>query len=223
LYISWDDDELSEDLKPINLMQKLRKFETDYMSEEMFAQLELNQLQDFRIYSSGVDPLQNYSDFLDDDFDEALPREILESRSASWKSFVNNNCQLEVLDLPDISISLELLQITLENLPFLKSLRVRVDGCNYSTIKFQPKYDFEEYQVGYVIEQSKKAAKLIGENYDRFEHLLLKLEEDGCFVTEHLEKYYSNVKIEMRSYDETQREKSLEEIEKSFKLVILMY
>jgi hypothetical protein len=54
--------------------------------------------------------------------------------------------------------------------------------------------------------------------------LELKLEDDGEHVVEYLKKFYPNVEIEMRSYDDTsQEDKSLEDYEKSFKLVILMY
>jgi hypothetical protein len=236
LYISWDDDSIddnsSTNLRPINSMQKLRNFETNYMTEEMFSQLELKQMEDFRMpYFFGENPFPNYTEaaFMDDTFNEPLPNEILEGRSASWRSFVNNNCQLEVLDLPDIKIHLELLQIALEKLPLLESLRVIVNGCNYSSARYQPEYehsidlDFEDYKKAYVIEQAKKTAKLIGENYDRFDLLVLKLEDDGEHVVNYLKKYYSNVKIEMQSYDETQEDKSLEDYEKSFKLVIKMY
>jgi hypothetical protein len=164
---------------------------------------------------------------MDDSFDEPLPNEILETRSASWKSFVNNNCQLEVLDMPNIKIPLELVQITLESLPLLKKLRVRVDGCNYSSAQYRPEHehsiDFEDYQEAYDKEQAEKTAKLIEKHYDRFDLLELKLEDDGEHVVNHLEKHYPKVETEMRSYDETQREKSLEDYEKPFQLVILMY
>jgi hypothetical protein len=233
LHISWNDDlrdnNLSIDLRPINSMGKLRKFETNYMSEEMFAQLESNQMQEFRM-TFQVNPFPNYTRaaFMDDSFEEPLPNEILESRSANWKKFVNNNCQLQVLDLPDTKIHLELLRITLEKLPLLKSLRITVDGCNYSLAQYHREYehsiDFEEYQEAYVLEQAKKTAKLIKKHYDRFDLLELKLEDDGEHVVEYLKKFYPKVKIEMRSYDDkSQEDKSLEDYAKSFKLVILMY
>jgi hypothetical protein len=232
LYISWDydsiDNNLFMNLTPIKSMKKLRKFETTYMSEEMFAELELKQMQEFHMTTFWVHPFPNYTEeaFMDDSFDEPLPNEILESRSTSWKSFVNNNCQLQVLDMPNLKIHLELLQITLEKLPLLKSLRACVDGCNYSLAKYQPEYehsvDFEEYQEAYVKEQAKKTAKLIKKHYDRFDLLVLKLEDDGEHVMDFLKKY-PKVKVEMRSYDDTQREKSLEHYEKPFKLVIKMY
>jgi hypothetical protein len=222
-YDSGDYNNFTADITPINSMKKLRKFETDYMNEEMLTQLELKEMQEFNM-SFGVISFPDYSDLLDDSFDEALPNEILETRSASWRTFVNNNCQLEVLDLDNVSIPLELLQITLENFSLLKSLRVNVNGCNYSSANYQPEFDIEEYKEIYVKEQAEKTANLIGENYDRFEHFLLKLEEDdGEHIISHLKKNYPNVRIEKRTYDEIQEDKSLRASEKSLKLVILCH
>jgi hypothetical protein len=230
LQIYWDYysiNNLSINLRPIRSMQKIRKFEISYMTEEMFAQLELKQMQEFYLTCYGTDPFPSYTDTVsvNDNFEEVLPNEILESRSASWRAFVNNNCQLKVLDLLDISFPMELLQITLENLPLLKSLRVRVAGYNYSFAKYQPEFDYEEYKEAYGKEQAEKTAKSIGENYDRFEHLILKLEDDGEHVVEHLKKYYPKVKTEKRTYDEMQSDGLLQITqitEEPLKVVILL-
>jgi hypothetical protein len=212
------------DLTPINSMKKLRNFKTDYMSEEMLTRLELKQMQEFRMSLFGVISYPDYSDILEDSLDEALLNDNLETRSASWKNFVNNNCQLEVLDLSSTCIPMELLQIALESLPLLKSLRVRVDGCNYSSAQNDPEHsiDFEEYKEIYVKEQAKKTANLIGDNYNRFEDLVLKLEDDGERVVDHLKKYYPKVRVENRTYDEIQRDRSLRASKKPLKLVILV-
>ncbi len=209
-------DNFSVDLTPINSMSKIRKFETDYMSEEMLTQLELKEMREF----SGVISYPDYSDILEESFDEPLPNDNLESRSASWEIFTNNNCQLEVLYLS--YIPMELLQIALESLPLLKSLRACVDGCNYSSAQFQPECTFEEYKEAYVPEQAKKTAKLIGKHYDRFEHLVLKLLQDGNHIINHLKKYHPYVKTEKRTYDEIQRDRSLQARKKPLKLVILL-
>jgi hypothetical protein len=67
----------------------------DYKSEQILAKLELKKMLKFHLTSFGVDPFPNYYYFTDDSLDEApLPSEILETRSACWKAFVNNNCQL---------------------------------------------------------------------------------------------------------------------------------
>jgi hypothetical protein len=220
LEITWDyssiDNNMSMNLRSINLMQTVRDFSINYMTEEMLIQLGLKQMQEFHLTSCRVNPFPSYFDtaFMNQGFVEPLPSEILESRSTSWSTFVNNNCQLKVLDVTGSSIQLELLQITLENLPLLKSLRISVDGCNYSSAQYQPEYTFGQFHEIYVKEQAEKTANLIGEHYDRFEKLELKL-QGGELVVDHLRKNYPNVRIEkqtMRIYGEIQREKLMKVI-----------
>jgi hypothetical protein len=57
-------------------MKKLRNFKTNYMSEEMLTQLELKPMQEFCMSLFGVTSYPDYSDLLEDSFDEALPNEI---------------------------------------------------------------------------------------------------------------------------------------------------
>jgi hypothetical protein len=77
----------------------------------------------------------------------------------------------------------------------------------------------EEYKEIYIKEQAEKTAKLIGENYDWFEDLVLKLEDDGEHNINHLTRNYSNVRIEKRTYDEIQRDRSLRASKKPLKLI----
>ncbi len=97
-------------------------------------------------------------------------------------------------------MSIEQLHIALENLPLLKCLNLKVTGYCFGLIadrpnirKFLPKYKFEQLE---------KVARLVGENYDRFEYLRLGLNQEcgkDLIGTECLQKY-PNVKIK------TQRE-----------------
>jgi hypothetical protein len=202
LKIYWDYDSIDDNLS---------------FTEEMFAQLGLKKMLKFHVNSNGTNLFPDYthSTFMDDNLEEVLPNEILESRSASWRAFVNNNCQLQVLNMSGTCIPMELLQIALESLPLLKNLRVRVDGCNYSLANYQPEYTFDEYDEIYIEQQAEKTANLIGDNYDRFEELVLKLENEGGHVVEHLQNNYPNVIIEnqtKRTYDEIRCDKLLKVI-----------
>jgi hypothetical protein len=129
---------------------------------------------------------------------------------------------LKALDITESSIPLELLQITLKNFPLLKSLRLKVDGCNFSSADYNPDYSFGEYLNYYEKEQAEKTAQLIGENYDRFEHIMLTLCDGGEHIINYLQKHYPNVRIEQRTQDEIWNEKSLKASEKSLKIVILL-
>jgi hypothetical protein len=221
LQIGWennidiDTDNVAINLKPINSMKKIRSLSIDYLTEEMFAQLDLKQMMEFRMDWFGSNPFIIYSDyaFLDEEFDVdvALPIEILEGRSTNWRTFINNNCQLEILHMPEARIPMELLQITLENLPLLKNLSMMVDDCNFSLAHYNPsEYTFDEYLEIYVKEQAVKTAKLIGENYDRFEHLHLVLHDRGEHVVKHLVENYPKVKVEKRTSGDW-RDKSLKD------------
>jgi hypothetical protein len=227
LTIHWEEDELDPDnfymdLKSINSMKKLKKFEMDYLTEAMFAELDLNELQEFRMTLEEASPFTEYSGFWNEDSDELVPNEILEDRSTNWRTFVNNNRQLVILDMSESTIPVELLQIMLENLSLLKKLRVRVSGCNFSSAKYRPEYTFEDYLELYIKKQAKKTAKLIGENYDRLEHFMLVLYEGGWHIAKYLKKYYPNVRIEKRAQDDISSSELLRENKKSLKVVILL-
>jgi hypothetical protein len=122
---------------------------------------------------------------------------------------------------------MELLQIALEKLRFLKSLRVRMNGCNYSLVKYQPSYNIEENDEIYIKEQAEKTAKLIGENYERFEHFLLALGPRCWKVLSHREKYYPKVEYcfgEPLNYDEIEYDREfIEATEKPLKVVVLLW
>jgi hypothetical protein len=115
-------------------------------------------------------------------------------RMADWLTFIHCRPQLEVLNVPYWELSLEHLQIALENLPLLKRLDFRVVGYSFCLIGDRPY--ITENLPEYKLEQAEKTARLIGENYDRFENLKLEFaEESGELVTECLKKYPC-VKIE---------------------------
>jgi hypothetical protein len=216
-----DPDDFYMDLKSINSMKKLKKFEMDYLTEEMFAELELNELQEFRM-TEDASPFTEYSGFWNEFSNELVDNEILEDRSTNWRTFVNNNRQLVILDMSESTFPVELLQITLENLPLLKRLRGGVSGFNFSSAKYRPEYTFEDYLKLYIKKQAKKTAKLIGENYDRLEHFLLILYEGGWHIAKYLKKYYPNVRIEKRAQYEISNYELLRESEKSSKKIILL-
>jgi hypothetical protein len=104
---------------------------------------------------------------------------------ASWKTFIENNSKLEILHMPYCKIGLQHLLDTLENLPLLKSLELTVDG-------------FTDFLARYDKEHAEKAAKLIGENYHRFEHLKLEFYDASGIernILDFLGKYYPGVKL----------------------------
>jgi hypothetical protein len=185
LKITWDNYNVqafqsrrfSVDLKPINSMKQIRKLEIDFMSQEMLVELELKEMREFRISKQGL--------FWHLD---------------SWKTFIKNHSKLELLHMPRCESSLQHLLVTLEGLPLLKSLESIVSGfifVLFSPRNNMPKGAIEEYMVKCRKEQTEKAAKLIGENYHRFEHLNLdfQLTEVNRIVLEFLENYYPGVKL----------------------------
>jgi hypothetical protein len=161
-------------LQPVNSM-KIRKLDIYYMSEEMLAQLELKEMREFRM-----------SEIVSTDGEEED-----EFSLENWTTFINNNCQLEVLHLLECKMSVEQLQVTLENLPLLKSLEFTVFG--FAAFSENPEYSADEYKK----EQAEKAAQLIGEKYDRFEHLKLNIScvNIRACILKYLEEHYPGVKL----------------------------
>jgi hypothetical protein len=165
-------------LQPINSMRQIRKFEIDYMKDTMFSQLDLKQLQEFHV----TDWPQDWWRLWTSRFDEA--------RMVDWLTFIQNNPQLEVLDLPNWDSSIEHLQIVLENLSLLKRLNFKIMGYCFVVIGGRPD------GTQHLLDLTERTAQLIGENYDRFEDLQLKfIKGCGWRVTECLQKY-PGVKIE---------------------------
>ncbi len=161
------------DLQPINSIKQIKKLEIEYLSKQMLSHLDLKQLQEFRVETS-----KNF-------VVRAWNNNELETVNLNWRTFVNNHSQLEVLHVPYCSISVEQLQIALENLPLLKSLEVRVSGYNYGFATDIAQLSDEEFVARYEKEQAERAAQLIGENYDRLENLQLYF---VYFVSETAEK-----------------------------------
>jgi hypothetical protein len=89
-------------------------------------------------------------------------------------------------------LSVEQFVITLENLPLLKSLEFTVYGCDFIH-RLDEDYSSEEYKK----DQAEEAAQLIGENYDRLEHLKLDFEDEDIRATifNYLEEHYPDVKL----------------------------
>jgi hypothetical protein len=163
------------DLQPINSMKMIRKLEIEYASDEMLAQLTLKELREFHLKKIAS------TDGEEDEFS-------LEN----WTTFINNNCQLEVLHMSECKMSVEQLQVTMENLPLLKSLEFTVYGCDWLFF-LRILNSAEEYKK----DQAEKTAKLIGENYDRLEHLKLEFDDDLIRTTilNYLESHYRGVKL----------------------------
>jgi hypothetical protein len=191
LKITWDcaEDEsvkfsccldFKEDLQPINSMKQIRKLEMDYMNEEKLAQLDLKQLQELHV-TGWVNDVWNNSDL------------------EFWSTFISNHSQLSVLHRPYCSLNVEKLQITLENLPLLKSLELGVKDFNFGFLTDRTKFSDEKFLAQYKKEQVERAAQLIGENYDRFDHLKLYFPEESCGIEtdmlDHLKKYYPGVNL----------------------------
>jgi hypothetical protein len=160
-------------LWPINSMTKIRKLEIDYMSELILVELELKEMRELIISRS--DPLIHL---------------------ASWRTFFKVNCQLETFHMPRCVMPIEYLLVTLENLPLLRSLELTVDG--FMAIEVPAGLCRVEFLARYKKEQVEKTAKLIGENYDSFEHLKLIFCAAWVnrIVLEFLEKYYPDVKLQ---------------------------
>jgi hypothetical protein len=73
--------------------------------------------------------------------------------------------------MPRCESSLQHLLVTLEGLPLLKSLETNVNGSTFAVPVDMSQSDLAEYMANSRKEQTEKAAKLIEENYARFEHL----------------------------------------------------
>jgi hypothetical protein len=121
-HVGWDffDYSFEMELSPINSMKQVRKFEIDYMTEEMFDQLKLDQLQELHM-SWNLD-----TDFLNEVWDE----DLLQMVNWNWRTFINNHSQLKILYFPYCKVNVEQLQFALENMPLLKSLELTVKGYN---------------------------------------------------------------------------------------------
>jgi hypothetical protein len=164
------------DFSSINSMKKIRKLEIEFASDEMLAQLELKELREFHLFE-----LYSLRDRDDDDLVDPL---------ANWRTFINNNCQLEVLQVSESKTSVEQLHIALENLPLLKSLECTVH--NFDFVPEIPGHSSDEYKK----EQAEKTARLIAEKYDRLERLKLDFsDDDNNFIFIYLEKKKLDVKL----------------------------
>jgi hypothetical protein len=176
------------DLQPINSMKQIRKFEIEYLSKEMLAQLDLNQLQEFRKGTS------NETSFVA----RARNNNELETVNLKWRTFIDRHNQLEILVLPYCHISVEQLQIALENLPLLKNLRLRVGGYNYGFATDIAQLSDKEFVTRYEKEQAERAAQLIAENYDRLENLHLNFVSETTeksIMSDYLKSQYPSAKL----------------------------
>jgi hypothetical protein len=134
------------------------------MTEEMFEQLKLDQLQELHM-SWNLD-----TDF----FNEVWDEDLLQMVNWNWRTFVNNHSQLKILYIPYCKVNVEQLQFALENMPLLKSLELTVKGDNCEEMPDLDGLFDEDFVKQYKKKQALKAAQLIGENYDRLEHLKLR-------------------------------------------------
>jgi hypothetical protein len=176
------------DLKPINSMEKVVEFEMDYLAVGMIGELELKQLRVLRITE----------DFGVVEFEEIDREEFGMDPLAHWRIFINSNRQLEVVDMPDCKVSIEYLRILLENLPLLRSLRLKVDHFNYGFLVAadHPGSSKEENLVRYENEQAEIAAQLIAEKYDSLNELMLEVWWiAGQQMTEYLKQYHPKVRV----------------------------
>jgi hypothetical protein len=177
------------DLQPINSMKQIRKFEivNTTEGENVFTQLNLKQLQELRVGISKNFVRQAWSGV------------DLETVNLIWRTFTSNHSQLKILHIPQCHISVEELQIALENLPLLESLEVGVKGFNYGFATDFAKLSDEEFKEQYEKEQAERAAELIGENYDRFEYLQLRFgpfyHNIELIMLEYLTKHHPNVSL----------------------------
>jgi hypothetical protein len=176
-YFEFPFDYFFVDLEPINAMKMVRKLEIEHASNEMLAHLELKEMREFHLTNivSTEDGRVYENGFVD--------------LSESFSTFVNNNCQLEVLHFTHFCLSLEQLQITLESLPLLKSLEFAVHGCDF--VPDDPEYSENKK------EQAEEVAKLIGEKYDRLEHLKLTVYDDliRTCILNYFEKHCPGVEL----------------------------
>jgi hypothetical protein len=160
----------------------------DYMSERMFEQLKLDQLQKLQ--------MRWHSDFWLEVWDE----DLLQMVNWNWRTFINNHSQLKILHIPNCKVNVEQLQFALENLPLLKSLEVAVKGDNYQDTSgiLEELFD-EDFVKQYKKKQALKAAQLIGENYDRLEHFELCFENGyydiDVIIRDYLKKHFPDVKL----------------------------
>jgi hypothetical protein len=173
------------DLSPINSMKQIRKLEIDYMDVEMIAQLELSQLQELHV--------SRFSDFVVQAWNSIELRTV----NLMWRTFTKNHSQLKILHIPKCYICVEQLQITLEYLRLLESLEVTVRGFNYGFLRYFPWFFDDEFLDRYKKERTEKAAHLIGDNYDRLEHLKLDFAYGGNHIktvmTNYLKNYHPGV------------------------------
>jgi hypothetical protein len=88
-------------------------------------------------------------------------------------------------------MSVEQLQITLENLPLLKSLEFAVYGCDF--VPDDPELSAEDFKK----EQAEEVARLIGEKYDSLEHLKLDVYNDliRTCILNYFDQKYPGVKM----------------------------
>jgi hypothetical protein len=167
------------DLRPINSMKMVRKLKIVFTNEDMLAQLELEELRELYMTES-----------LYDFYDDAIVvwEGLSEDPLANWRTFINNNNRLEVLHILHFRSSLAQLVITLENLPLLKSLEFTFGGRDIALTDKQKKEHTEK---------AEKVAKLIAENYERFEHLIVDIRSDfdRLFIWNYLEKNYPGAKL----------------------------
>jgi hypothetical protein len=142
-FLKFFDTQFLADLKPINSM-KIRKLEIDFLTEQMLVDLDLKQMQELIIKSGLLSPL---------------------------KAFFTKHCQLKTFHITVVVLRIGYLPFILETLPLLKSLELELFGyTDACSTEITPQ---GELQVRREKELSEKAARLIGENYARFEHLKL--------------------------------------------------
>jgi hypothetical protein len=170
----------SMDLKPINSMKKIVEFEMD-LTDGMMGELDLKQLKVFRI--TGNLGLMNFLD----------PELFGEDPLTRWRTFNNNNSQLEVLEMSEDAISFEFLRILLENLPLLRVLKSKVDHYNYGFFDRtdHPESSREENLARYEKEQGEIVARLLAEKYESLEELMLEIwDTAGQHLSEYLELHH---------------------------------
>ncbi len=184
LKITWPDDKFYNkhsihyffvELQPINSMTMVRKLEIEYTTEEMLAKLELKELREF--HSKEIASTLGYTESAWDHLN-------------NWRTFISNHGRLEVLHIPSFSLCVDKIQIMLKNFKLLNSLEFTVGHCDFAVL---PKKSSEQYKK----EQAEKVALMIGENYDRLEHLKLDFKDDGIrtWVLECFEEHYPGLKL----------------------------
>ncbi len=151
----------------------------DYMTHQLLGQLNLKEMREFHMLA--LVKLNKK------DNDEELKRSF-----ESWRKFVDYHSQLEVMHIEYPSMKMEHLQITLENLSSLKSLEFHVRERDFLSDDTSDDF-FNENKM----EQAENIAYLIGEKYDRLEHLKMDFHEDVIrnYVLNYLSKFYPTVKL----------------------------